>query len=391
VKTSSPDQPAKSILFVDDDPNVLGGLRNLLRGRRREWEMVFANGGEEALAIMQSRRFDVVVSDMRMPRIDGAKLLQLAKERDPRTVRIILTGQTELEVAMKTVSIAHQFLAKPCEAGQLQEVIQRACDVSNLLHSDELRSLVGGIAQLPSPPRTYVELDAVLGSENASLEQVARVIEKDVAMCAKILQLVNSAFFGVPRRIISIYEAATYLGTIMIRNLALSMGAFATFARPDPRVTEASEQLRRHSVVVAHVARAMFKNKRRAEDAFMAGMLHGIGRLIVLAYLGTDGDVPVRPSLLGAYLLGLWGIPYPVVEAVAHHDRPTSVDHAEFDLPDAVYLAHHLAAEQGATPDVDPISPHELDVDHLHRLGITPAQITTWRALTTEMIRGGIT
>jgi HD-like signal output (HDOD) protein/CheY-like chemotaxis protein len=380
--------PTKSILFVDDDLDVLGGLRNLLRARRREWEMVFVNSGDEAVALLNTRSFDVVVSDMRMPKMDGATLLQIVKERAPSAIRIILTGQTELDAAMKTVSVAHQFLAKPCQADQLQQVVRRACDLSNLLNSDQLRSLVGGIDRLPSPPQTYVELGALLATPNASLEDVARVIEKDVAMCAKILQLVNSAFFGVPRRIINVLEAATYLGTLMIRNLALSMGAFASFESHDRGIAAASESLRCHSILTAQVARAMFKDKRKAEDAFMAGMLHGIGHLIALTYLDADAAPAVRPAVLGAYLLGLWGIPYPVVEAVAYHDQPDQFDHAEFDLPDAVYLAHSLVGETAPAPDIDPIEPHRIDIEHLQRVGISPVQVAAWRNFTEETIRG---
>ena len=379
----------KTILFVDDDKNVLSGLRDLLRSHRREWEMTFVDSGEEALALLNERPFDVVVSDMRMPRMDGATLLQKTKDAHPRTVRIILSGQTDLEVAMKTVSIAHQFLAKPCEASQLEQVIRRACDLSQILNDDALQSVVGGIAKLPSAPRTYVELNALLSSGNASLQDVARVVEKDVAMCAKLLQLVNSAFFGLPRRITSAFEAASYLGTLMIRNLAVSMGAFSTFERSDPEITAALEKLRHHSILAAHLARLMFKDKRRAEDAFMAGMLHEIGRLILLVYPGAAGGPPIRPALLGAYLLGLWGIPYPVVEAVAHYEDPAGLEHAEFELPDAVHIAHALAAEHLSVPGAEPPPDGELDSAYLERRGISAAQVASWRESAKEMVRVG--
>jgi HD-like signal output (HDOD) protein len=290
---------------------------------------------------------------------------------------------------MKTVSIAHQFLAKPCEANQLEQVVRRACDLSQILNNDELQSMVGGIAKLPSAPQTYVELNTLLGSGNASLQDVARVIEKDVAMCAKLLQLVNSAFFGLPRRITSAFEAASYLGTLMIRNLAVSMGAFSTFENPDPEITAASEKLRHHSILTAHLARLMFKDKRRAEDAFMAGMLHEIGHLILLACPGAADRPSIRPALLGAYLLGLWGIPYPVVEAVAHFDDPVALEHAEFELPDAVYIAHALAAEHLAVPGQDLSPGGELNVAYLERLGISAAQVASWRESAREMAHDG--
>lgn len=377
-----------SILFIDDDPDVLNGLKDLLRVHRREWDMRFAGSGEEGLALLEEGSFDVVVSDMRMPVMDGATVLRLVKERHPRTIRIVLSGQTELEVAMRTVSIAHQFLSKPCEAEQLRGVIGRACDLRNILTSSDLQSLVGGIAQLPSAPRTYQALDRLLGAQNTSMKEVARVIEMDVAMCAKILQLVNSAFFGLPRRITSIVEATTYLGTLMLRHLALSMGAFSAFERDNPSITAVAESLQRHSILTAHLARGMFTDKRLAQDAFMAGMLHGIGNLILLASPGPTTGASIRPALVGAYLLGLWGIPYSIVEAVAHHDSPSAVDHTVFDLPDAVHLAHHLASELVGISDGHPAS-GELDVLHLARVGITTAQVAQWRASGAEIARGG--
>lgn len=349
--------------------------------------MEFISSGEEALVKLAARPFDVVVADMRMPKMNGAELLQRIKDLYPQTVRIVLSGQTEMETVLRTVSIAHQFLAKPCGAEQLREVISRACDLHKILNSPELRSLVGGIAQLPSVPGTYVELNEALASAKASLKDVARIIERDVAMCAKLLQVVNSAFFGLPRRISNVSEAATYLGILTIRNLALFMGAFATFRSDDPKVAVASEALRRHSVLTANVARTMFQDKRRAEDTFMAGMLHDIGHLILLTTPLPEGTAAISPALLGAYLLGLWGLPYPIVEAVAYHDRPKDLDHRHFEIPDAVHIAHRLVAERSAAPGHESAGREGLDDDYLDGLGITSAQTTAWRDLTEKMIR----
>jgi HD-like signal output (HDOD) protein len=145
--------------------------------------------------------------------------------------------------------------------------------------------------------------------------------------------------------------------------------------------------LQRHSILAAHVARSMFKDKRRAEDAFMAGMLHDIGHLILLACPAAAQSEIIRPALLGAYLLGLWGIPYSVVEAVAHHDDPSTLDHAEFELVDAIYLAHKLVSVH-APPGLGPPVEDELDAAYLQRLGISSAQLEAWRNATLEVVRG---
>ena len=191
----------KRILFVDDDPNVLSGLRNVLRSKRHEWDMDFANGPEEALAKVAEKSFDVVVSDMRMPRMDGATLLAKVKQLQPRAVRMILSGQTELESVMKSVFVAHMFLSKPCDPLVLRSVVDRACQLNAILNSDELRGAAGKVEMLPAAPKTYMALNEALASPTCAVTDVVRIIERDVGLCAKLLQLSNSAFFGLSRKI----------------------------------------------------------------------------------------------------------------------------------------------------------------------------------------------
>src|SRR5690606_34045961 len=123
----------RRILFVDDEPHVLDGLRDLLHKRLREWEMSFALGGQEALTLLETRPFDVVISDMRMPGIDGVTLLRLVKERYPAIARIVLSGQAERDAVVNALPVAHQFLSKPCDVEVLYAVVERACGLQGLL------------------------------------------------------------------------------------------------------------------------------------------------------------------------------------------------------------------------------------------------------------------
>lgn len=145
----------KRVLFVDDEPNILEGLRTLLRRHRRQWEMTFAVGGPAALELLKTENFDVVVSDMRMPEVDGAALLAHVQRQQPRTVRIVLSGHTELEAALRAIPVAHQFLSKPCDAAELENVVERACALQSLVEDPKIRQAVGGIQQLPALPRVY--------------------------------------------------------------------------------------------------------------------------------------------------------------------------------------------------------------------------------------------
>lgn len=364
----------KRVLFVDDEPNVLAGLRNALRPQRHQWDMVFALGPEEALAKIAESAFDVVVSDMRMPHMDGATLLGEIKRRQPKAVRMILTGQTEQESVMKSVFIAHMFLSKPCEPELLKRVVDRACSLNAILNSEELRAAAGRIDMLPAAPTTYVALNEALVRPNCSVNDVAKIIQQDVGLCAKILQLVNSAFFGLPRKIVSVNEAVTYLGTLTIKNLAMALEAFANGAGKCDLSNAQLIALQEHSLLAGHIAREIHTpDKGKSEEAFLAGVLHEVGWLVSVDANDAVEKSTVDRALLGAYLLGLWGLPHPITEPVAYHRTPQLIAHTTFEIVDAIYVSHHLAEEQMGTATA------ELDLDHLGRLGITKIDLDRMR------------
>lgn len=333
----------KNILFVDDEQSVLDGLRNIMRKQRGEWQMKFICGGETALGEIAQNSYDVVITDMRMPKVDGAALLSKVKDLQPRAVRIVLSGQTDLESAMRTVFVAHQFMAKPCEVEVLREVVTRACRLNDLVSSEAVRARAGNVSMLPPAPATYLQLMRVLANPNASIKDVAKVIERDVGLCAKILQLVNSAFFGLPRKVASVQEAAAFLGVSTLRNVCLGIEALKIMGGREP-----VPGLQEHSLLTAELARRMFpKDRARGDEAFVAGILHDAGFMLSSSEAPAEaapGD-DVGHAALGAYLLGIWGLPHTVMEAVAMHDDPRSVQTATLSLPDAVHAADWLARE----------------------------------------------
>jgi putative nucleotidyltransferase with HDIG domain len=390
----------RRLLFVDDEKLVLEGLRNMLRPKQRHWEMTFVAGGPEAIEELGKREFDVVVSDMRMPRVDGAAVLKHVQATQPNAVRIVLTGHTETDMALRTIPVAHQFLSKPCDAATLEGTIDRACSLQSLLADPALRSAVGGIGRLPSVPKLYMKINEVLEKPSTSLKDVATLIEQDMAVSAKILQVVNSGFFGLPKRVTSVPAAVSFIGINMLRRVLLSVQAFASF--DSPQVPGFSvEKLQKHSHLTAMLASKMFKTKRESEDAFTGGILHDIGRLILATRpsggesrpalraaapaVGTEPAAAETPGVthaeVGAYLLGIWGLPYAVVEAVAYHHNPLAVRHKTFDVVDAVYVANILSQE---SPDVDPKSPDKLDRTHLAHLGVE-GMLSEWRQLVQEL------
>lgn len=303
-------------------------------------------------------------------------------------------------MALQAMPVAHQFLSKPCDALELENVVERACGVQELLNDDtgSLRQMIGRINQLPSAPKTYHALMQVLAEDRAGIDDIARLLKQDMAICAKLLQVVNSAFFRLARRIANVEEAVRYLGFAMVRNLALTVEVFQS---AEPLCGLSLEALQEHALRVAALAKRLCRDKAQAEDAFMAGLLHDIGYLILATEMpdrleqalrqAAQEQIPpyqaeyqllgVSHAEIGAYLLGLWGLPYPIIEAVANHHQPQRVPQRGFDALAAVYLANLLVQETAAPSLPGRQSP---DPAYLESLGIVPAQLAEWRDLALE-------
>ncbi len=390
----------KRILFVDDDQSILDGLRCSLRRQRKNWEMVFAPGGESGLEALESDAFDVLVTDMRMPKVDGVELLKRAQQLQPEMVRIVLSGFAEEKAILRTITVAHQFLNKPCDVSTLENVIERACNIQSILSNPEIRTRVGSIDALPALPQNYNALNKVLANDYATMAHIARIIEQDIGMSAKILQIVNSAFFGLARPLASIQDAIRYLGINVVQTLVLSIEVFQTFEDVDPAEVIDVSSLHDHSLLTARIAKQLCANPDEGKDAFAAAILHDVGQLILATWLPeliTQSVVVARQrgepledvetelhgfshGEVGAYLLGRWGLPYPIIEAVAYHDRPRRVKQSQFDILSAVYVADHLAYEYSGIAE-DQCTPHGvIDEAYLEELGLLD-QLPKWRQI----------
>jgi CheY-like chemotaxis protein len=226
LETPDPEGDKLRVMFVDDEQRVLDGLRRMLRPRHRQWAMRFAGSGAQALELLDAEPVQILVTDMRMPGMDGAELLAEVRERHPETVRIILSGQAEEDAALRAVPVAHQFLTKPCDADTLIDALERAAALHRLLGDASLREAVGGVDSLPSPPAIWLALNERLRDPDADPAEVAGIAARDPAISAKLLQMVNSSFVGLARRLSSVEDAVAYLGLQTVRSLGLSIGAF---------------------------------------------------------------------------------------------------------------------------------------------------------------------
>jgi HD-like signal output (HDOD) protein/CheY-like chemotaxis protein len=392
----------KKVLFVDDEPALLQGLRRSLREKRNEWDMYFVESGAAALDLLAQSEFDAVISDMRMPGMNGAELLTAVARDHPGLIRMILSGHSDEELIIKVADTAHQFLTKPCEASRIIGTLQRAFDLNAFLGNGKLLEFINGLKHIPSMPLTYQAIIDALKSPTASLHDIGNVIHDDPAMAAKVLQLVNSAFFGLGRRITDCREAATIIGLDTLKSLVLSVGIFSQYEQLAVKDRDFSaDELLNESLLVAklaeRIALAEGMPKAMADDCFMAGILHDIGLLVLEQNLSEDyvlarkiamenkldlsaAEMEVfgaNHSAIGAYIIGLWGLPNSVVEAVAFHHTPSESASDTFCPLAAVHAADVLLQSAGKIC-CENLTRH--DTEFLDRFNINE-KLSTWKNL----------
>lgn len=376
------------ILFVDDELRVLEGLRRMLHPLRRQWTMEFVPSGREALDRMAAGPFDVLVSDVRMPGMDGCELLQQVMGRFPAAARIVLSGHCHRPAVLKTVGLAHQFLTKPCDSETLKAAVSRACRMRERLRDGRHQQLVSRVQCLPSPRPVYAALLAEMESAHPSVERLGRIVARDAAMTAKLLQTVSSGFFGSPQKCADPAGWTALLGIETLRLLVLSAGVVRSV---EPRAPSSRflDGLAEHSLRVADCAAAIAASEagdRAGIDlAYLGGLLHDVG-LFVLAEHFPERHAEARAlsraegisiceaekrglgtthAEVGGCLLALWGAPDAISDVALFHHAPSRSPEAGFGPLAAVHVADAVAAAQDLhLPDEAGL----VDVEYLSRI-----------------------
>lgn len=360
----------KRVLFVDDDTALLDGLRSRLHGMRSQWDMVFIESGARAITEIELRPFDVIVTDMRMPVMDGAAFLSVVAERWPQIIRVVLSGYAEQDQTKRLLTLAHQYLSKPCDARHIENAISRSLQLHSVLQEPRLRAAVGRVRQLPAMPKTYARLVDAMAGPDPSIKIITNLVAEDPAIAAKVLQIVNSSFFRLARQISKIDQAVSYLGFAAIRNIVLSVEVFSQWRNTKAPAGFKPELLQAQSQRVAAVARTLAAKTAIEDDAMLVGLLHNIGYLVLVQectaeierawQLSRERGIPMHEAeqevlgtsqaQVGAYLLGLWGLPHPIIEAIAFQNSPRHVPQTEFDLLAALVAAKALVSADTPTP-----------------------------------------
>ena len=395
----------RRILFVDDEPMVLNGLQRTLRKMRRDWDMTFVGSGREALDVLGKKPMDVIVSDLRMPEMDGGRLLADVKKQHPQVVRIILSGQLDQEMTLKSVQLAHQSLSKPCDAEVLKHTLAKLFALRDFLSDDSIKSIISQIESLPSMPSIYTEIVSEMQSDDPAIKKVGEIISKDISMTAKILQMVNSAFFGLFQKIKSPEQAVMMLGMETIKALVLSVKIFSEFNQNNFSWFNI-DALFDHSLAVSVYAKTIIKNENPDQglinNSMMAGLLHDLGKLIlatnfeksyrqVLAEAQGTGKNPLdleyeafgtSHAEIGAYLMGLWRLENSIIEAIAFHHLPARSMSQNIGLLAAVHVGDALDYEARTySPENTQL---QCDTEYLDKLEIT-GRIPQWRQACGEL------
>ena len=387
----------KKILFVDDEPHVLDALRRMLRYTREEWDTEFILNPRDALERLAAGPCDVVVSDMRMPSMDGAQFLEQVRKQSPATVRVVLSGHCDQEAVLRTVKVAHQFLTKPCDSEDIKATVTRACRLGDRLRDPWHRELVSRVDSVPSSLSVHIRLAVELNSAAPSLERVGAIVAGDVGATAKLLQLVSSSFFGAPRASSDPAQWAGWLGIDTVRALVLKEGAVHAL-RADAPASSSLEALNGHSLKVARSAQALMESETdgmaQVEQAYLAGLLHDVGLFLLVQHLPQrvlhvwaaarsarvsawdieQADFGVTHAEIGGYLLALWGAHDAIVETTALHHTPALSAETRFGLLTAVHVANAVAdaADLGI-----PVAPPLVDLEYLERIGCA-GQLPAW-------------
>jgi len=394
------------ILFVDDEPNLLSGLRRMLRGKRKEWDMSFAAGSAEALLMMDEKPFDVIVSDMRMPAMDGAQLLSAVMAHSPQTVRIVLSGQAERNVILRNAAAIQQYLGKPCDDTTLKETVQRACELSSLVPNANLRNVISQLNPFDSLTISCDEFAERVAKAETPVGGLIDIISGHMGMDERIIRQIDGVFLGLRSHIPRPAQAVLSLGLNTLKLLGLSAKVVSQFGANAVLADTALQSLWKRSFTVAEISKRVAEMANAPSSvvdyAFTAGFLHDIGKLIFTGYFAeqyTRVRMKAAQSKMGllaaecetfgtthaevgAFVLGLWGLPQAVVDAVHFHHAP-QLGNNEFSAVTAVHIANALEYQTQSIVDTD--GSESLNRNYLAQLGLLE-QLPIWKEAVMEKV-----
>ncbi|HEX4119365.1 MAG TPA: HDOD domain-containing protein [Verrucomicrobiae bacterium] len=388
--------PGKRILFADADKEAFEEFCKVMGS---QWQVTSVTSGMAALGEMQNQSCDVIVACIDLPELDGAELLNHVRVAHPETIRFVTAPADMKERVISHMVGGHQFLAKPFDKATLKNTIERSVSADHLIINANMRELVGRIRTFPTIPSLYLEVISALNNPDATTEDVGAIVAKDMAMTTKMLQVLNSAYFSLPRTITDPGEAVGILGFETVKSLIMSVKLMSQYDKIKP-VYFSIDNIWRHSTRVAKIAREFclieMGDPVLAASSYTAGLMHDLGKVILAAnfdqqYSGAHAlarkqGLPLwevekdifgaNHGEIGAYLFGLWGMPANIIEAAALHHHPARAAEKTFGPLTAVHIANALEYEDN--PGNDTLVIPVLDTHYLAQLDLVD-RIDTWR------------
>ncbi|WP_320174762.1 response regulator [Maridesulfovibrio sp.] len=355
------------ILFIDDDKNILDSFRATMHSLRKEWKSYFASTGQEALKKLGKAEFDIVISDTKMPDMDGSELLHKVAEIQPDTIRITLSGHSDMQSLLKSAKHTHQFLSKPCNTEILIGTIRKMMALRPVLTDHKVREIITGLDTLPVLPDLYIEITRELNKSEPNLQRLGELVKKDPGISTTLLKVVNSSFFGFYNSVSCPARATILLGTDVLRGLILGVH-FLQELDTNILGPYSIEKLWEHCLQTGYLAKEicsfMDEDEQTVTNCFVGGLLHDIGKFVfitemnkkyqkVLEHVREFGGpvIDVEKKILGvshaevgAYLLGLWGFNEEIVEMVYYHHSLKNCDKI-FTPTHAIHAADTLQHE----------------------------------------------
>lgn len=353
----------RRILFVDDERAILNSLYRLFHDRDYEIELV--SSGKEALEFLEQNHVDLVISDMRMPYMNGHQFLFKVKEKYPDTMRLILSGYAQEQEIFRSLldGSSKMYLLKPWDNEMLLQIVDYIFKLQSLLQERKLLDAIESMDNLPTLPEIYHKLCKML-DEDADIRQIAALIDRDQAIAAKVLQLANSAFCSVKTG--SVQQAVSFLGLTIVKNIVIASSIF------DPKnggraQSAFLELLWSHSSLSNKLLLTISQellHKKIPDDRASAGLLHDIGKVLLAKQYGNrfielllkseQNDEPGLEELefttfgvthqeLGGYLLNWWQLPYPIVEAALFLHEPLEAPVVHRELVCLTHLANYYS------------------------------------------------
>jgi HD-like signal output (HDOD) protein len=309
----------------------------------------------------------MVVSDVRMPDMDGYELLAKIKAMFPKIMRVILCGYSDEQIVFKALqkNIAKLYILKPWEDEKFRNLVEQMFETERILGNTNLLSLINNIENLPTIQTNYQRILDLIDDRDADISRIAFHIEKDASISAKILQVANSAFYGMKSG--SVRQAVSYIGLDNTKKLILSTSIIDAMNESGPS-GKAIDSIWKQSFLSNRLLAFIYERHlgRKVPDAYStAALLQNIGMIFFLKYFKTEylklrqfaqkNKVEERKlekdifnashTEVGGYLLQWWDLPYPIIEAALFHHDPLDKSVINRELLYCTHIANEYALE----------------------------------------------